>query len=230
MCVTISSSYISRVSNNVPLCPTAHVLWCNAARAVPMMWLDVLATAVVNRTWIVYRGAEFTTWLLLMSLMDIGYLPWRQRHVSGLSRLSESFMCYAVQWAAFRLILYPLHGMAAVAVLSLVCLPTPVAVRWMPLLSVVPLAVTYVGFANYKKKLRGNVLVDTKPTSMTNMNASNVQLGAYMGGPSMGGPSMPPPTPSLTTMTPSIRQLVPHRLELLRRLLPTNVFQVGAAS
>ena len=219
-------------STKSPLCPTAHVLWSNAARAVPMMWLDVLATAVVNRTWIVYRGAEFTTWLLLMSLMDIGYLPWRQRHVSGLSRLSETFMCYAVQWAAFRLILYPLHGMAAVAALSLVCLPTPVAVRWMPLLSVVPLAVTYVGFATYKKKLRGNVLVDTKPTSqmvhgpsMTNMNASNVQLGTYM-----AGPTMPPPTPSSTTMTPSIRQLVPHRLNLLRRLLPTNVFQVGATS
>ena len=211
------------------LLPTVRQMWSNAARAVPMMWLDVLATAVVNQTWVVYRGAEFTSWLLLVSLMDIGYLPWRRRHVDGsaASRLAETWFCCAVQWAAFRLILYPLHGLATVAALSVFCMPSPGAVRWMPLMSVIPPALTYVGYAALKKNsfelLPGSAappVLEESLGCLTN-NASAASL--HPGDPVCVRPSEAPMT------SPVMVQLVPRRPLLCMPSPPTeNTFPVGS--
>ena len=215
------------------LCPTVRQMWSNAARALPMMWMDVLATAVVNQTWVVYRGAEFTSWLLLVSLMDIGYLPWRRRHVDGsaASRLAETWFCCAVQWAAFRLILYPLHGLATLAALSVFCMPAPGVVRWMPLMSVIPPALTYVGYAALKKNslepLRAGaaaapVLEESLGCMVTNnASAASLHQGA--------DPACVIRQPEAPTTSPVTVQLVPRRSLLCTPSPPTgNTFPVGS--
>ena len=124
-------------------------MWTKVRRAVPVVWVDMFVTAAFGRSLLVIRGLEFALWMLLMTLVGADWIPASLAHqpvISGHEPLAVAARLLRVvfHWAIFRLVVYPLNGIATFLALDFLRLPVPFSSRWLPVLCLLPVAVVYV--------------------------------------------------------------------------------------